>query len=552
MITDILIIGGGGAAARCAIECNKSVIVAVKGLFGKSGCTVMAEGGYNAVVNPNDDFEIHFNDTMKGGAYINNPKLVEILIKNSPKELENLEKFGSLFDRNEDGTIAQRPFGGQSFNRTCYSGDSTGHEIMAGLMEYVGKKDNIKIMEDTTAIKLIVKNNVCYGALFINNITGEIFPIYAKSTVLATGGAGQLYPITSNPIQKVGDGFALAYNEGAILKDMEMVQFHPTGMVGTGILVTEAVRGEGGILYNKDKERFMKNYDPQRMELSTRDVVAKAIFNEVQEGRGINGGVYLDVSHLNPKLIEEKLETMFRQFMDIGVDIRKEPMIIAPTAHHTMGGIRINEKCETNIGGLYACGEVAGGIHGANRLGGNALADTQVFGAIAGKNACDYAENSPINHKLNNINEYTEELINNIKQEIDNLKNKDNGANKNSKDNNTNDVETVYNLIDTLKNIMWNYVSIVRTEEGLNKALNEINDLKNKIDNVKLNGIIDILRYFDLKNMIVVSELIIKSALKREESRGAHYRKDFPETIDRFKGNFVAQNNKITFIPLKE
>ena len=545
MITDILIIGGGGAAARCAIECNKSVIMAVKGLFGKSGCTVMAEGGYNAVLNPNDDFEIHFNDTMKGGAYINNPKLVEILIRSSPEELKNLEKFGSIFDRNEDGTISQRPFGGQSFNRTCYSGDRTGHEIMAGLMEYIGKKDNIKIMEDTTAIKLIVKNNTCYGALFINNITGEIFPIYAKSTILATGGAGQLYPITSNPIQKVGDGFALAYNEGTILEDMEMVQFHPTGMVGTGILVTEAVRGEGGILYNKYKERFMKNYDPERMELSTRDVVAKAIFNEIQEGRGIDGGVYLDVSHLNDKLIEEKLETMFRQFMDIGVDIRKEPMIIAPTAHHTMGGIKINENCETNINGLFACGEVAGGIHGANRLGGNALADTQVFGAIAGKSANNYAENGNKNTNLNKINDYTKELINNIKNEINDLKNKDNT------NNNTNDMENVYNLINSLKNTMWNFVSIVRTEEGLNKALEEINDLKNKLNNIKLNGTVEILRYFDLKNMIVVSELIIKSALKRKESRGAHYRKDFPETVEEFKGNLVAHNGKTTFIPLK-
>ena len=546
MITDILIIGGGGAAARCAIECNKSVIMAVKGLFGKSGCTVMAEGGYNAVLNPNDDFEIHFNDTMKGGAYINNPKLVEILIRSSPEELKNLEKFGSIFDRNEDGTISQRPFGGQSFNRTCYSGDRTGHEIMAGLMEYIGKKDNIKIMEDTTAIKLIVKNNTCYGALFINNITGEIFPIYAKSTVLATGGAGQLYPITSNPIQKVGDGFALAYNEGTILEDMEMVQFHPTGMVGTGILVTEAVRGEGGILYNKYKERFMKNYDPERMELSTRDVVAKAIFNEIQEGRGIDGGVYLDVSHLNDKLIEEKLETMFRQFMDIGVDIRKEPMIIAPTAHHTMGGIKINENCETNINGLFACGEVAGGIHGANRLGGNALADTQVFGAIAGKSANNYAENGNKNTNLNKINDYTKELINNIKNEINDLKNKDNT------NNNTNDMENVYNLINSLKNTMWNFVSIVRTEEGLNKALEEINDLKNKLNNIKLNGTVEILRYFDLKNMIVVSELIIKSALKRKESRGAHYRKDFPETVEEFKGNLVVHNGKTTFIPLRQ
>jgi len=539
MITDVLIIGGGGAAARCAIECsNKNVIIAVKGLFGKSGCTVMAEGGYNAVLNPEDDFNKHFEDTMKGGGYINNPKLVEILIKNAPKELKNLEKFGSIFDRNDDGTIAQRPFGGQSFNRTCYSGDRTGHELMAGLMEYINKLEKVKILEDTMAIKLIVKDNRCYGALFLNMITGDIFPIYAKSTVLATGGAGQLYPITSNPIQKVGDGFAMAYNEGAELIDMEMVQFHPTGMVGTGVLVTEAGRGEGGILYNKNKERFMVNYDKDRMELSTRDVVAKAIYNEIQEGRGVNGGVYLDVSHLDDEIIEERLETMFRQFMDIGVDIRKEPMIVAPTAHHSMGGVRINEKCETNIKGLFACGEVAGGIHGANRLGGNALADTQVFGAIAGRSAEKFAEESEFN--LKDIKEYVDKLIMDIKEDLTNKID-----NKNNKNNNN---YNIFELINSLKGIMWDYVSIVRNEEGLKKALLEINDLKNKIENVKINGVIEIQKYFELKNMITVAEIIVKCALERKESRGAHYRSDYPETKDEWKGNLVVCKGNIKFV----
>jgi fumarate reductase (CoM/CoB) subunit A len=543
MITDVLIIGGGGAAARCAIECsNKNVIITVKGLFGKSGCTVMAEGGYNAVLNPEDDFKKHFEDTMKGGGYINNPKLVEILIKNAPKELKNLEKFGSIFDRNDDGTMAQRPFGGQSFNRTCYSGDRTGHELMAGLMEYINKLEKVKILEDTMAIKLIVKDNRCYGALFLNMITGDIFPIYAKSTVLATGGAGQLYPITSNPIQKVGDGFALAYNEGVELIDMEMVQFHPTGMVGTGVLVTEAVRGEGGILYNKNKERFMVNYDKDRMELSTRDVVAKAIYNEIQEGRGVNGGVYLDVSHLDDEIIEERLETMFRQFMDIGVDIRKEPMIIAPTAHHSMGGVKINERCETNMKGLFACGEVAGGIHGANRLGGNALADTQVFGAIAGRSAEKFAEESQFN--LKDIKEYADKLIMDIKEELASKMDNGNNENENENDNNYN----VFELINSLKGIMWDYVSIVRNEEGLKKALLEIDDLKNKAENVKINGIVEIQKYLELKNMITVAEIIVKCALERKESRGAHYRSDYPETKEEWKGNIVVCKKGMKFL----
>ncbi len=526
MKTDILIIGGGGAAARAAIECrNKDVIIAVKGLFGKSGCTVMAEGGYNAVFNPKDSFKKHFYDTVKGGGFINNPKLVEILVKNAPKELLNLEKFGCLFDRDENGFIAQRPFGGQSFNRTCYCGDRTGHEIMRGLMEYISKFERIKILEDVTAIKLIVEDNRCYGAIFLDLKTGDIFPIFAKATILATGGAGQLYPVTSNPIQKVGDGFAIAYNEGAELIDMEMVQFHPTGIVGSGILVTEAVRGEGGILYNKNKERFMARYDKERMELSTRDIVARAIYKEIQEGRGVNGGVYLDVSHLPNEVIEKKLETMLKQFLKIGIDIRKEPMIVSPTAHHFMGGLRINEKCETNIEGLFACGEVTGGIHGANRLGGNALADTQVFGAIAGKSAKEFAENCAFEH----ID--VEDLITEFKEEVNNLE-----GNLN-----------LYNLIKDLKKIMWDYVSIVRCEEGLKKALEKIEEIEKNIKYVKVSGIIDMQKYFELKNMITVAKLVTKSALYREESRGAHYREDYPETKEEWRGNIIIKDNKIWF-----
>ncbi|MBW9222781.1 fumarate reductase subunit A [Methanothermococcus sp. SCGC AD-155-C09] len=548
MITDILIIGGGGAAARCAIECKgKNVIMAVKGLFGKSGCTVMAEGGYNAVINPKDNFQKHYKDTLKGGGYINNPKLVEILVKNAPKELKNLERFGALFDRNQDGTIAQRPFGGQSFNRTCYSGDRTGHELMAGLMEYITKLGNVRILEDLMALKLIVKNNRCYGALFLNLINGDIFPIYATSTVLATGGAGQIYPITSNPTQKVGDGFAMAYNEGVELIDMEMVQFHPTGMANSGILVTEAVRGEGGILYNKNKERFMINYDRERMELSTRDVVARAIYNEIKMGRGINGGVYLDVSHLERDVIEERLETTFKQFLDVGIDIRREPMVVAPTAHHYMGGIRIDEKCQCNIEGLFACGEVTGGIHGANRLGGNALADTQVFGAIAGRSAMEFAEVNKIN--IGEVKEYTNGIIRDIRGDIEDKMYRDD-KNNNYNKNNKNYSYNIFKLINNFKGIMWDNVSIIRNEKGLKNALLEINRLKKDLKYIKLNGIIQIQKYFEFKNMLTVAEIIIKCALERKESRGAHYRSDYPKMREELKGNLLVCGDRIEFIEL--
>ncbi|WP_456419407.1 fumarate reductase (CoM/CoB) subunit TfrA [Methanocaldococcus infernus] len=510
MITDILIIGGGGAALRAAIECRGvDVIIAVKGLLGKSGCTVMAEGGYNAVFHREDSFKKHFYDTVKGGAFINNFRLVELLVKNAPKELINLEKFGSLFDR-KGKFIAQRPFGGQSFPRTCYSGDRTGHEIIRGLLEYINKFERIKVLEEVMAIKLIVENNRCYGALFLDLINEKIFPIFAKATILATGGAGQLYPITSNPIQKTGDGFALAYNEGAELIDMEMVQFHPTGIVGKGILVTEAVRGEGGILLNKNKERFMERYDKERMELATRDVVARAIYREIQEGRGVNGGVYLDVSHLPSEVIEKRLETTLRQFLRLGIDIRKEPMLVSPTAHHFMGGLRIDEHCKTNIEGLFACGEVAGGVHGANRLGGNALADTQVFGAIAGRSALEFIE---------------DEKIEKIYVDIE-LPSGEEKAEK---------------YIEKVKKLMWNHVSIIRNEEGLKKALKEIKsiDLENVGGNLQ--------KYFELKNMITVSKLVIESALYRKESRGAHYREDYPETKEKWRGNIIIRENKIKF-----
>ncbi len=518
MITDVLIIGGGGAGLRAAIECkNLNVIIAVKGLLGKSGCTIMAEGGYNAVFNPKDSFKKHFYDTIKGGGFINNPKLVEILVRNAPKELINLEKYGAIFDR-KNGFIAQRPFGGQSFNRTCYSGDRTGHEIISSLLEYLNKFDRVKILEDVMAIKLIVKNGKCYGAIFLDLNNGNLFPIYAKSTILATGGAGQLYPITSNPIQKTGDGFAIAYNEGAELIDMEMVQFHPTGIAGKGILVTEAVRGEGGRLYNRYGERFMERYDKERMELSTRDIVARAIYKEIIEGRGINGGVYLDISHLPKEIIEKRLETTFKQFLRLGIDIRKEPMLVSPTAHHFMGGLKIDEYCRTNIEGLFACGEVAGGIHGANRLGGNALADTQVFGAIAGKSAKIYAENNEL--------------------EIFDVKIKD--INRDGELN-------IYNLLDKLKNIMWENVSIIRNKEKLNYALKEIKKIESLLDDVKIFGVVDLQKYYELKNLLTTAKLVCKSALYREESRGAHYREDFPETKDEWRGNIVIKDDKITF-----
>ena len=407
--TDVLIIGSGGAGCRAAIEVSnqgKNPLIVSKGLSFRSGCTGMAEGGYNAAfgfVDPDDSFEAHIKDTLKGGSYLNDPKLVDILVNESPDRLRDLEEYGALFDRSESGEINQRPFGGQTFRRTCFQGDRTGHEIITALKEEIIKRE-IPTMDEIMITSLILDDRDALmpkviGAIGLDLKDSSTIFFQAKAVILATGGSGQLYPVTSNTTQKNGDGFALAWNVGADLIDMEEVQFHPTGMVypdsRKGTLVTEAVRAEGGKLFNSEGERFMSKYD-DRMELATRDVVARSIYTEIIEGRGSeHGGVYLDVSHLDPDYIDEKLETMVLQFEDVGVDIHKEPMEVAPTAHHHIGGVRIDEDGRSSVENLFACGEVCGGVHGANRLGGNALADTQVFGRRAGLAAalnCEIAE----------------------------------------------------------------------------------------------------------------------------------------------------------------
>ena len=421
---DVLVIGSGGAGCRAAIEARKSnlkVSIVSKGLSFKSGCTTLAEGGYNAAfayVDAEDSVEAHFEDTMKGGAYLNDMCLVKILVSEAQDRLIELESYGAIFDRQKSGKLNQRPFGGQSFRRTCFQGDRTGHEMMMALKEEVIRQ-KIETFDEIMITSLLMdkRNNRVIGACGVSLKTSNMIIFKAKSTIIASGGAGWLYPVTSNAIQKTGDGYSLAYNVGADLLDMEQIQFHPTGMLypesRKGVLVTEAVRGEGGKLFNVNMERFMKNYD-ERGELATRDVVARAIYNEIREGRGTdNGGVYLDVTHLPNKLIEEKLETMLLQFMDVGVDIREEAMEVAPTAHHFMGGIKIKPGGETTVENLFAAGEASGGIHGANRLGGNALADTQVFGKRAGESAAKNALLSEL--------EYNEDQVNSEEKRIQNI-----------------------------------------------------------------------------------------------------------------------------------
>lgn len=537
--TDVLIIGSGGAGSRAAIEVDdaglKATIVS-KGLSFRSGCTGMAEGGYNAVfktVDKDDSIDAHIHDTLKGGSYLNDKKLVEILVNESPKRLIDLENYGALFDRQESGQIDQRPFGGQSYRRTCYQGDRTGAELLNALKEEIIKRD-IECIEEVMITSLVTEGNQVIGATGLNLKDSSLIYFKAKSVILASGGAGQLYPVTSNTFQKNGDGFAISYRAGADLVDMEQVQFHPTGMVAPeskkGVLVTEAVRAEGGKLINSEGERFMSKYAPEKMELATRDVVARSIYQEIIEGRGTeNGGVYLDISHLDDDYIDEKLETMVLQFENVGVDIKHGPIEVAPTAHHFMGGVKINTDASTSLDNLFGAGEVCGGVHGANRLGGNALADTQVFGKIAGVSASEAAKSTET--KTN------EDMVNAEASRIESLIKKGSIKPQEFKNN--------------IKKLMWEKVAIVREEKTLNEALKELQEMQKDLDNLDVKDTkqynTDLVTALEVINMVEICILTVKSAILRRESRGAHFRSDFPETKDEWKKSIVMNKEKIEF-----
>lgn len=539
--TDVLIIGSGGAGCRAAIEAkkhDKDVIIVSKGLSFKSGCTTLAEGGYNAAfayVDAEDSIQAHLDDTLKGGGYLNDPELARILVEEAPDRLTELESYGALFDRQESGELNQRPFGGQTYRRTCFQGDRTGHEMMTALKEEIIRQD-IQTFDEIMITKLLQDSNGRVGGACGISLPNTNFLIFeAKSTIITTGGAGWIYPVTSNALQKTGDGYALSWWAGANLLDMEQVQFHPTGMLypnsRRGVLVTEAVRGEGGKLINSEGKRFMTNYD-SRGELATRDVVSRSIYNEIMEGRGTeNGGVYLDVSHLSPEHIEEKLETMLLQFQDVGVDIRKEPMEVAPTAHHFMGGVMINSQCETNIPNLYVAGETAGGVHGANRLGGNALAETQVFGRRAGESAAKNVSKSIFVLDPTDV-ENEQAKIRKLFKEGDYYP---------------------FQLKKELQEVMWNKVAIIRREEELKIAIQNISSIKDKMIHMTVPDVAGYNQHLqdalELENMILIAELVTRSAFIREESRGAHFRADYPDRSDKWEKSIIQNiNGEIKFL----
>jgi len=558
---DVLVIGAGGAGLRAAIEAaNSGVTVGLicKSLLGKAH-TVMAEGGMAAAMAHNDDrdsWRVHFADTMRGGQYVNNWRMAEIHAKEAPDRVRELEGWGAVFDRTPDGRINQRNFGGHRYPRLAHVGDRTGLELIRTLQDhtvYLG----VTVHMEHTVIELLLDGGRAAGAVAYDRERGRFHLFSAKAVILATGGAGRAYKITSNSWEGTGDGVALAYRAGAELIDMEFVQFHPTGMVWPpsvrGILVTEGVRGEGGVLRNREGRRFMfddipDNYKPQTAsdpeegwrytqgdknarrppELLTRDHVARCINREVKAGRGSpHGGVFLDIAWIKEKLpnaeehIKRKLPSMYHQFKELAdLDITKEPMEVGPTMHYMMGGIRVDADSQmTKVPGLFAAGECASGINGANRLGGNSLSDLIVFGKRAGEYAAQFA-------RQNGQPRVDDDRVDTAIK--DSLAPFDRGRG----------AENPYNLQQDLQDAMQNLVGIVRTESEMREALNKIQDFKERVARVGVEGHREYHSGWhtaiDVRNLLIVSEAITLSAIERKESRGGHFREDHPDKVAEF------------------
>jgi succinate dehydrogenase / fumarate reductase flavoprotein subunit len=550
---DVLVVGAGGAGLRAAIaasEYGAKVALVSKSLLGKAH-TVMAEGGIAAAlgnVDERDNWKIHFRDTIRGSKNLANWEMAKIHAEKAPDRVRELERWGAVFDRTKEGKISQRNFGGHRFPRLAHVGDRTGLEIIRTLQDHAVHMENIEIFMECTVSDILKSGNKAVGAFAYYRSSGKLVVFEAGSVILATGGIGKAYRVTSNSWEYTGDGHALAYLAGADLIDMEFVQFHPTGMVWPpsvkGTLVTEGVRGDGGILVNSEGERFMFNYIPDVFaaetakseeeanawlkgeegamrppELLTRDVVARAIMTEVKEGRGSpHGGAFLDIaSRQSPEYIRRKLPSMYHQFKELAtLDITKEPMEVGPTTHYMMGGIKVEANtAASTIPGLYAAGEAAAGMHGANRLGGNSLSDLLVFGKIAGQCAANFAQEN------SRISPHGEEIEKSIENTLEPFEDGD---------------ENPYQIHQELQEIMESHAGIVRTGEELERGIRKLEELEKRLPKMHAKGE---RKYnpgwhlcLDLHNMIITSLALSRAALERTESRGAHTRLDYPDYDD--------------------
>ncbi len=557
---DVLIIGAGGAGLRAAIEASAagvSVGLVCKSLLGKAH-TVMAEGGIAAALSNTDErdnWRVHFADTMRGGQYVNNWRMAQLHAQEAPDRVRELEAWGAVFDRTPDGRILQRNFGGHRYPRLAHVGDRTGLELIRTLQDH-GIHKGIDVYMECTVVRLLKDGDRVAGALAFYRDHGRFVVFKAKAVVLATGGIGKAYKITSNSWEGTGDGHALAYDAGAELQDMEFIQFHPTGMIWPpsvrGILVTEGVRGEGGILLNNKGEQFMYNDIPplyvnqtaktpeegwrycqgdrdanRPAELLTRDHVARCIMREVRSGRGSpHGGVFLDISWIKAKLpnapehIKRKLPSMYHQFKELGdIDITKEPMEVGPTTHYVMGGVRVDSETQmSRVPGLFACGECAVGINGANRLGGNSLSDLLVFGKRAGEYAGQYArQQGPTQLDAGQVQDAVRWALAPFERD---------GS------------EGPFQIQQELQELMQNLVGIVRREDEMERALVGLAALRERASRATVTGNRDYNpgwhTALDLHNLLTVSEAVTRAALARKESRGGHFRDDYPDKDPRF------------------
>jgi fumarate reductase flavoprotein subunit len=535
--TDILILGSGGAGLFAALHAHQTnpnlhITIAVKGLLGKCGCTRMVQGGYNVALAEGDSVERHFMDTIEGGKWLCDQDLAWTLATMSVERIRELEnELGCFFDRNPDGTIHQKAFAGQTFDRTVHKGDLTGIEIINRLAEQVWAR-GIHRLEEYRAVELIRSEDgkSLAGVLMLDMQNGQFTLVRAKAVLLATGGGPTMYKYHTPSGDKSCDGLAMALRAGLVLRDMEMVQFHPTGLLAgpdtrmTGTVLEEGLRGAGGYLLNGNKERFMGNYDA-RNERATRDIVSRSINSEIRAGRATpNGGVYIQMSHLGPDTVRKLFKGMVERCADSGFNLAEELVEVVPTAHYMMGGLVFKPDCSTDLPGLFAAGEDTGGVHGANRLGGNGVANSTVFGGIAGDVMAKWVVNQPLAEC-------------NMAEVAASIK-----AHEAPLERAPGDIEQIR---DALADVMWNDVGISRSKESLYRARTKLDELDRLINQM---GVGDLQRaynltwqdWMNLRNLILVSKSVTEAAIARENSRGAHYREDFPEPGDLDTSYFTA------------
>ena len=528
VLTDVAVIGSGGAGLLCAVHAHDAdpdldITVISKGAVGRSGCTRMVQGGYNAVLDPADSFEMHFDDTLQGGKFLNDQELAWTLVQDAPRVIHELEtRVGCFFDRAPDGRIKQKAFAGQTFDRTVHRGDLTGIEIMARLRDQMFRIKP-RELEEVRALDLVYADDGSIGGVTcLDQQTGNFILVRARVVVVATGGAATMYRIAAPAKEKTGDGVAMCLRAGLEVRDMEMMQFHPTGLLAggsrmTGAVLEEGLRGAGAKLFNAQGERYMTRYDPEWMERSTRDVVSRSSYMEIMAGRGTPaGGVLIDISHLGPEEVERRFPGMVARSRLIGSDLARGPVEVSPTAHFHMGGVLIDTDCQTSVEGLLVAGEDAGGVHGANRLGGNGVAESTVFGCRAGDTAARIM-GSRSHRDLDR-----DAVVRSFGRALEPLL-REMG-------------EAPFGLTRELKEGMWEGCGVVRSQEGLQQILLKLDELEDRLAHVSVPGVP---RYnptwqeaLDLENQVTVARAVATGALAREETRGAHARSDFPERRD--------------------